>query len=436
MTDDTVRGPDGPDAHLEDLARFLAAAPSPFHAVAQCAQRLESAGFERVDGESTGIRAGGRQYVVRDGALLAWSLDGAHPSEGFRIIGAHTDSPNLRIRPHPDRTSSGFAQLGVEIYGGVLLNSWLDRDLGLSGRVVVRRDGAPVTLLLQADEPLLRIPQLAIHLDRSIGTDGLRLDPQRHVVPVWSSGRVDEFRDWLAARLGVAVGDILSWELMTHDLTAPCRIGVDASMFAAPRLDDLLSCHAALDALCAVRPTGPVPVIALFDHEEVGSTSASGAGGPLLPELLDSLARATGMSAGGMRAALDRSICISADGAHATHPNYPERHEPDHPVVLDGGPVIKTNVAQRYATDARGAGAVVELAARLDIPLQHFVSRNDMPCGSTIGPVTAARLGVTTIDMGVAQLSMHSARELTGVVDPHRFRVLLGAFLGESSLPR
>ena len=142
------------------------------------------------------------------------------------------------------------------------------------------------------------------------------------------------------------------------------------------------------------------------------------------------------MSAGGMRAALDRSICISADGAHATHPNYPERHEPDHPVVLDGGPVIKTNVAQRYATDARGAGAVVELAARLDIPLQHFVSRNDMPCGSTIGPVTAARLGVTTIDMGVAQLSMHSARELTGVVDPHRFRVLLGAFLGESSLPR
>ena len=419
-------------AHLDDLARYLQASPSPFHAVAESARRLEQAGFVPLAEDERWVDPLGRRFVIRGGALVAWDAGGADPGEGLRIVGAHTDSPNLRLRPRPDRSSVGFAQLGVEVYGSPLLNSWLDRDLGLSGRVARRGPDGPVLVDVAFDEPLLRIPQLAIHLDRSIAVDGLRLDPQRHIVPVWSVGDAPSLRQWLAGRLGVEPAEILSWDLMTHDLTAPAVLGVDGSMFAAGRLDNLLSCHAATGALIDRRPVaGPIPMIALFDHEEVGSVTASGAAGEMLVGVVDRLLGAAGLDGEGRRMALSRSVCLSADGAHATHPNWPERHEPDHHVMLDGGPVLKTNAMARYATDALGAALVSELAAGLGLPLQHFVSRNDTPCGSTIGPVTATRLGVTTVDVGVAQLSMHSARELTGVVDPFRFRLLLRAFLDD-----
>ncbi|MFM8862858.1 MAG: M18 family aminopeptidase [Acidimicrobiia bacterium] len=424
-------------AHLDDLAAYLVASPSPFHAVAESARRLEAAGFARLAEDEPWVDVGSRRFVVRGGALVAWDGRRFDPSAGLRIVGAHTDSPNLRLRPRPDRSSFGFGQVGVEVYGSPLLNSWLDRDLGLSGRVAIRGPDRPEMVDVVFDEPLLRIPQLAIHLDRTIGTDGLRLDPQRHLVPVWSVGAAPSVRDWLAGRLGLAAADILSWDLMTHDLTPPAVLGVDGSMFAAARLDDLLSCHAAVTALTDAEPSGrTLPMIALFDHEEVGSVSASGAAGEFLTGTIERLLALLGLSDEERRITLARSACLSADGAHATHPNWPERHESDHPVVLDGGPVLKSNAMARYATDAVGAALVTELAARSGIALQHFVSRNDMPCGSTIGPVTATTLGITTIDVGVAQLSMHSARELTGVADPHRFRLLLGAFLRDESTIR
>jgi aspartyl aminopeptidase len=436
----TIAPPGTPEAaHLDDLAAFISASPSPFHAVETARSRLAGAGFQIVDESLPWSGGPGRWMVVRGGALVAWSTERTDPSTGFRIIGAHTDSPNLRIRPRPDRTSAGFRQLGVEVYGGVLLNSWLDRDLGLSGRVAVRGpDGSTSIGLVHIDEPILRVPQLAIHLDRSIAADGLRLDPQAHMVPVWGTHLSDEqdFRTWLAERLDVSPGDVLSWDVMAHDLTPPARLGRDRSMFAAPRLDNLLSCHAGTAALiaAAASDSAAVPVLCLFDHEEVGSETASGAGGSLLPTILERIGTGAGLDLEATPIALARSMCISADGAHATHPNWPARHDPDHPVLLDAGPVLKHNANARYATDAVGAGHLVALAADAGIPLQQFVARGDLPCGSTIGPVTAARLGMTTVDIGVAQLSMHSAREMCGVIDPFRFATLLHAFV-ESDRP-
>ena len=372
---------------------------------------------------------------------MAWSAPETIPSS-FRVVGAHTDSPNLRIRPLPDRTSAGVAQLGVEVYGSPLLNSWLDRDLGLSGRVSVRGgDGLLRSTLLHIDEPLLRIPQLAIHLDRSISSEGLRLDPQQHLSPVWGSAidSVPRFRDWLADRLDVDGRDVLGWDVMTHDLTPPSVIGVDRSMFASPRLDNLLSCHCAVDALTSLGPsTGfdGASIVVLFDHEEVGSETATGAAGPMLIDILESLIENAGGTRADLRSAISRSICLSADGAHATHPNHVHRSDPDHQIRLDGGPVIKHNALARYATDAQGAAVIADLASELAIPLQRFITRGDLPCGSTIGPITATRLGITTVDVGVAQWSMHSARELCGVIDPGRFTLLCRAFLaGGSSLP-
>lgn len=428
-----------PSRHLDDLSGFITGSPSPFHAVDLAARRLEAVGFARVDEAEPWPTEPGRYLLIRGGSLVAWSTEGTRSARnGFRIVGTHTDSPNLRLRPRPDTRSAGVAQLGVEIYGGALLNSWLDRDLGISGRVAVnRRQGTPEDVLVAIDEPLLRVPQLAIHLDRSITSDGLRLDPQRHLQPVWSANTetVPGFKAWIADRIGVHPDQIAAWDLMAHDLTRPCRIGVDRSMFAAPRIDNLLSCHAALVALITSveQSEGTVPVICMFDHEEVGSQSASGAAGQLLPTILERISIASGLTRDEWFAVCAASLCISADGAHATHPNWPERHEPSHQVFLDQGPVVKWNADARYATDAPGASRVLSIAGDLDLPMQTFISRNDMPCGSTIGPVTAARLGIATVDVGVAQLSMHSARELTGVIDPARFSTLLQAFLSGSS---
>lgn len=421
-----------PSGHLDDLSSFLTASPSPFHAATEAARRLEQVGYRRLDETIPWDDPSGRCYVRRGGSLVAWSNPARAVRGGLRIVGAHTDSPNLRLRPRPDHSSVGLAQLGVEVYGSPILESWFDRDLGLSGRIAVRSGSGVRMELLAIDEPLLRIPRLAIHLDRGVAAEGSRIDPQRHLVPIWSSDPAPLVRDWLAERLGVEIDDVLSWDLMTHDLVPPAVIGADRSLYSAPRLDDQLSCHAAITALVALadRDHGDaIPVVALFDHEEVGSTTATGAGGALLATVVERLLHGAGLSFDERAALLARSACISADGAHATHPNWPERHEPDHLVMLDGGPVVKANAQARYATDAGGAALVLDLAARHDVPVQHFVSRNDMPCGSTIGPVTAARLGITTVDVGVAQLSMHSARELTGTVDPLRFTTLLEAFL-------
>lgn len=427
-------------APVEDLLGFLAASPSPFHAVAEVARRLDAAGFGRLDERVPWPAAepGGR-YLVRDGALVAWWLDdsvvGGSEAPALRIVGAHTDSPNLRLKPRPDTGRAGYRQLAVEVYGGALRNSWLDRDLGLSGRLARRRsDGTSEVHLVRTDEPILRVPQLAIHLDREVN-EGLRLNPQQHLVPVWGLGEPEEgaLVRHLADLAGVPAGEVVSWDVMAHDVAPPSVVGADASMVASARIDDQLSCWAGTEALLRTArlgaAPGTIPVLALFDHEEVGSRSASGAASAFLPTVVERIAAGLGWDAEVRAQVLARSLCASADGAHATHPNYPERHEPGHAVALDGGPVVKHNANVRYASDAPGVAEVVRCAARVGVPLQHFVTRTDLPCGSTIGPDTAAGLGVTTVDLGVAQLAMHSARETCGRRDAERFVPLLASVL-------
>ena len=423
------------DAH--DLLAFIAEAPSPYHAVAAARRRLGDAGFASLDATTAWPSGPGRWYVARGGALVAWEVpDGADAATPFRIVGAHTDSPNLRVKPHPDTGSAGWQQLAVEVYGGALWNSWLDRDLGVSGRAVVRVDGALEERLFHCDCPLARIPQLAIHLDRDVNGQGLKLNPQQHLTPVWGVGPVEEgaFAAHVADELGLRVADIVSFDAMFHDLTPGTLLGRHHELVASARLDNLLSCWAGLHALAgtvdAPEARGPsVRVLCLFDHEEVGSTSATGAAGPLLEHVLERSVAARGGGRDELLRALPASACASVDMAHATHPNHPERHEPGHHVAIDGGPVIKLNANQRYATDAGSAALLIDACERAEVPLQAFVSRNDQPCGSTIGPTTAARLGIPTADIGVAQLSMHSARELCGAADPPRLAAALAAFL-------
>jgi aspartyl aminopeptidase len=413
-----------------DLLEFIAASPSPYHAVQTAAARLDAAGFTEVALEVS-WPAGGSHYVRRGGTIIAWRA--GRPGAGFRIVGAHTDSPNLRLKPQPDHRSAGFRQVGVEVYGGALLNSWLDRDLGLSGRVAVL-DGSRVDeRLFRIDRPILRIPQLAIHLDREVNERGLVLNRQQHLAPVWGVGADDgrTVRDLLAAAVDVPAAHVLAWDAMCHDLTPPSLLGVDEDMVSAPRIDNLLSCHAAVTALAAAGATDTTPVIALFDHEEVGSTTDRGAAGAFLASALERVSTSLGLDRAQHLQALASSHCVSADCAHATHPNYPERHEPDHQVALNGGPVVKVNASARYATDAASAAPFLAACAAVEVPVQWFVTRSDLACGSTIGPLTAAQLGVPTVDVGVAQLAMHSCRELTGADDPARFVAALTAYLGE-----
>lgn len=416
------------DAQADGLARFIDAAPSPYHAVAECRAMLIAAGFVELAETEPWPAAPGRYVVVREGALVAWSAERAAPPGGpFRVVGAHTDSPNLRIRPHPDLSRLGWDQLGVDVYGGALLNSWLDRDLGLSGRVAVRDPGAPGGVsvrLVRVDEPLLRVAQLAIHLDRDVN-DGLRLNPQTHLTPIWgATGAAPTFRAWLAGAVGVDPGDVLSWDVMAHDLTPSRRLGHAGDLLAAPRLDNLASCYAGTSALVAALERlagrdhpGALPVLVLFDHEEIGSTTSRGAASPFLPATLERIVSTQGGDRTDVLRALAGSLVCSADMAHAVHPNYPERFEPAHLVTVGGGPVLKVNAKGRYASDAPGSAAFVLACEQAGVPMQTFITRGDLPSGSTIGPLTAAVTGAVTVDVGAPMLSMHSARELMGAAD-------------------
>ena len=420
--------------HTDDLMSFLTASPSPYHAVANTAERLEKAGFRQVAETDAWDGSSGGRYVLRGGAIVAWYVpEGAAPHTPYRIVGAHTDSPNLRVKPLPDAGAHGWRQVAVEIYGGPLLNSWLDRDLGLAGRLTLR-DGT--TRLVNVDRPLLRVPQLAIHLDRSVSAEGLKLDKQRHLQPIWGLG--DDVRDgdliaFLEETAGLPAGEVTGWDLMVHSVEPPAYLGRDKELVAGPRMDNLLSVHAGVAALTAAAASGAalpsIPVLAAFDHEENGSQSDTGADGPLLGGVLERSVFARGGSYEDRARAFAGTVCLSSDTGHAVHPNYAERHDPTHHPRVNGGPILKVNVNNRYATDGSGRAVWAAACEKADVPFQSFVSNNSMPCGTTIGPITAARHGIKTVDIGVAILSMHSARELCGVDDPHLLANSLVAFL-------
>ncbi|WNO73462.1 MULTISPECIES: M18 family aminopeptidase [unclassified Streptomyces] len=418
--------------HTDDLMSFLTASPTPYHAVATAAERLEKAGFRQVQETDAWDGTTGGRFVLRGGAIIAWFVpEGATAHTPFRIVGAHTDSPNLRVKPLPDTGAHGWRQVAVEVYGGPLLNSWLDRDLGLAGRLSLR-DGSH--RLVNIDRPLLRVPQLAIHLDRSVHTDGLKLDKQRHMQPIWGLGDAHEgdLIHFLEEEAGLTEGDVTGWDLMVHSVERPAYLGRDRELLAGPRMDNLLSVHAATAALAAVSASSDlpyIPVLAAFDHEENGSQSDTGADGPLLGTVLERSVFARGGSFEDKARAFAGTVCLSSDTGHAVHPNYAERHDPTHHPRANGGPILKVNVNQRYATDGSGRAVFAAACEKAGVPWQTFVSNNAMPCGTTIGPITAARHGIQTVDVGVAILSMHSARELCGSDDPYLLANAIASFL-------
>ena len=414
---------------VDDLLRFIDRSPTPYHAVAESASRLEAAGYRRLDeGDAWSLAAGDRCYVVRaGGSIAAFEVGSAAPAEaGFRVVGAHTDSPNLRIKPAADVRAHGYHQLAVEPYGGVLLHTWLDRDLSLAGRVTLRSGAGSETRLVDFARPLLRVPNLAIHLYREINTDGLKLNAQRHLAPLLGLGDDAAFVDLLCAELGregamVERDDVLAWDLMAYDTQPSTVSGANGEFIHAPRLDNLASSHAGLAALESAGEggtAGATRVVVLYDHEEVGSRSTQGAGGTFLADTLSRIAASVGDGdAQDLARSISRSWLISADMAHAVHPNYADRHEPGHRPKIGQGPVIKTNANQAYATDAESAGFFAALCARVGVTPQNFVTRSDLGCGSTIGPISAARVGIRTVDVGNPMLSMHSIREMAGSAD-------------------
>ena len=409
----------------QDLLDFIDASPSPWHAVATCEQRLLAAGFARLDEtERWTLQAGDKRYVVRgDAAIIAFVVGSAALAEsGLRIIGAHTDSPGLRIKPRPAEEVGGMVRLGVEVYGGPILATFADRDLSLAGRVHVRTPDGFATRLVRFADPLLRLPNLAIHMNREVNESGLKFNKQSELpllLGVAEEGvKADaRFRQPIAAALGVEPGDLLTWELNAYDTQKGSLWGADREFIADSQLDNLASCHAALNALLATDQPAATCLCAFFDHEEVGSESAAGAGGSFIADVLARLAGNAGLDGEDQRRMVARSFFISADMAHGWHPNFPAAYEPCHHALVNAGPVIKSNANQRYSTTGETAARFMALCARAGVPCQQYAHRTDLGCGSTIGPIVAARLGIPSVDVGSPMWAMHSIRESAGVLD-------------------
>ena len=404
-----------------DLCAYVEASPSPYHAVAESVRRLEGQGFTALrETDAWLLQPGAARYVVRsDASLIAFRVGNRSPVEaGFHVVGAHTDSPNLRLKPQPAIGKEGYAQLGVEVYGGVLLYTWLDRDLGIAGRLILDDGkGGVERALVRIAEPIARVASLAIHLDREVNDKGLVLNKQQHLAPLLALGAPGEATEALMRTLAGDATRVRGFDLGLYDLTAPTVGGQDQSFVFSARLDNLACCHAATCALGQASAGAATQVIALFDHEEIGSESATGAGGPFLEDVLSRIVDVTGDGPSAFARAIAASFCISADMAHAVHPNYADKHEPNHMPRIGKGPVVKTNVQQRYATDGLTAARFRALCRDAEVPVQDFVTRTDLACGSTIGPITAARLGIATVDVGNPMLSMHSIREMCGAAD-------------------
>jgi len=468
---------------------YLDASPDPFHATQNACERLAAAGFTPIDEKDawTGkLAKGGKYFFTRNrSCIVAFAVGGAYePGNGFKVVGAHTDSPNLRVKPRSKRSAAGCTQLDVECYGGGLWHTWFDRDLSLSGRVMVRgADGGFEQRLVRIERPVLRVPTLCIHLQTPDEREAFKVNKENHLQPIlatealrslsgdaeaetdgalkaadeaadeaaesgdtesdapageyydagavhgWSNGQEPLLVSMLSEALGVAPEDILDFECSLYDTQPAALSGVHSEFLCSARLDNLASCFVATEALiehassdAALTADTDVSLIALFDHEEVGSASTSGAGSPIMGEAVRRISSA--LSGGGAAAddllasALARSFVLSADMAHAVHPNYASKHQQGHGPMMNRGIVIKSNANQRYASNGITSFVVRELSRRAYLPPpQEFVVRNDCPCGSTIGPIISANTGMRAVDIGMPQLSMHSVREVMGVAD-------------------
>ncbi|WP_445010282.1 M18 family aminopeptidase [Vreelandella stevensii] len=424
---------------LTRLCDFLQQSPTPWHATQNMAQRLEQAGFTRLEETASWqLSPGKRYYVTRnDSSLIAFQLPAGKLSS-LRMLGAHTDSPGLHLKPNATHYSAGWLQLGVQVYGGVLLAPWFDRELGLAGRVHVRHaDGRLESVLLNVAQPVAMIPSLAIHMDRDVNA-GRTINPQTQMAPVLLQSNDLDLNDllaqWLEAQHGLRAVDIVDFELGFYDVQPPALVGLRQELLASARLDNLLSCFVGLEALLACDGEQGALLVA-NDHEEVGSASACGAQGPFLGDVLK---RLNGQVGGGSEESLiqliQSSLMISCDNAHALHPNFRDKHDERHGPAINGGPVIKVNASQRYATNSVTGALFRDVCREADVPVQSFVTRADMGCGSTIGPITATEVGVPTIDVGLPQWAMHSIRETSGTRDIEYLTRALVQFLNRVTL--
>lgn len=429
---------------LTRLCDFLRQSPTSWHATGNMATRLEQAGFQRLEEKANWqLTPGKRYYVTRnDSAIIAFQLPESDLAS-LRMIGAHTDSPGLHLKPNASQRSAGWLQLGVQVYGGVLLAPWFDRDLGLAGRVHVRHaDGRLESVLLNVDRAIATIPSLAIHLDRDVNS-GRPINPQTQMAPVLLQSETATLAElvaqWLEEQHGLRAVEIVDFELGFYDVQPPSLVGVKQELVASARLDNLLSCFMGLEALLACDGSQGALLVA-NDHEEVGSASACGAQGPFLADVLTRINSQLGGKDGekgndeSLIQLIQSSLMISCDNAHALHPNFRDKHDERHGPAINGGPVIKVNASQRYATNSVTGALFRDVCREADVPVQSFVTRADMGCGSTIGPITATELGVPTIDVGVPQWAMHSIRETAGARDIDYLTRALVGFLNRAKL--
>ena len=415
--------------HAQDLLNFIDASPSPWHAVATCVKILQEQGFVALNEADTwSLKEKGRYYVVRDdSSIIAFTLgSNALADNGFRLLGAHTDSPGLRVKPQPDQQQAGYRRIGVEVYGGPILATFTDRDLSLAGRVHLKQANTSHSKLVHFKKPLLRLPNLAIHMNPKVNTDGLKLNKQTELPLLLSVieetlNQSNSLVELLAKELNTTASSIAAWELHICDTQAGSLYGENEEFYANSQLDNLASCHSALSALISdtALQSKQINVCAFFDHEEIGSNSHKGADGSFLPDVLERIADGLKLSAEDYKRALSNSFMISADMAHAYQPNFPSAYEPEHKVLVNKGPVIKVNANIRYASNSASQAYFINLCEQAGVPYQQYSHRTDLGCGSTIGPMTSARLGINAVDVGNPMWAMHSIRESAGVLDHH-----------------
>ena len=418
---------------IDNLLKFLDASPVNYLAVATMEEMLSAAGFKKLDPAKpiAALQSGDQFYVTKnDSSLYAFRLGRKSLAEsGFKIICAHCDSPTFRIKPNPEMLKEGnVLQLNTEVYGGAILSTWFDRPLSLAGRVILKSANTlhPETRLLHIKRPLLQIPNLAIHFNRQVN-DGVKLSKQKDMIPVMGILKDKLEKDNLllnliASELNVAAGEILDFDLYLYDTTPACTFGLDNEFISSGRLDDLSMVSAAIDALLATGMSDQTQIVAIFDNEETGSGTKQGAGSPFLASIIERIVLAQGDNQDGFYRAVEQSFMVSADNAHAWHPNYAEKFDPTNHPVMGGGPAIKINAAQKYATDADGAAVFAEICRLAGVPSQRFVNHSDIAGGSTLGNILTGTLPMRGVDMGAAIWAMHSVRE-TGSVADHLYTV-------------
>ena len=413
-----------------DLLDFIDASPSPWHVIASMEQRLQAFQFNRLDEkEPWSLNLGGRYYVVRDDSSIVIFIVGERDlcQSGFKILGAHTDSPGLRLKPNPLINQDNWLRLAVEVYGGPILATFSDRDLSMAGRIAYRNiQGTISSKLLRFEQPLLRLPNLALHMNRSVNEDGLKLNKQTELPLLFKIASEqqlsdNQFETLLEQASGIEGERISGWEFNVYDTQRGAFWGENQQFYSDSQLDNLASCHAGLTAILneSILNNGNTLVCAFFDHEEIGSESHKGAAGSFLPDVLERVALGLNLNKQDYLRTLANSLLVSADMAHAYHPNFANAYEPSHKIQVNQGPVIKINANHRYASNAISEARFGDFCQQAGVPYQKYAHRGDLPCGSTIGPIASARLGIATVDVGNPMWAMHSIRESAGVLDHH-----------------